>query len=190
MARPLSDQKRNAILRAAAGVVAAHGLGGPVSKIAKQAGVAEGTIFTYFADKDALLNALYLAIKDDLALAMLSGLPPRSGKNARTRTQFVWNRYIDWGAAHPEQRKAMNQLAVSDRITPASRERGNTHFAEIGAMLNEIIASGPLKGQTLAFVGSIMEALADTTLTHIAREPKALEQYKQAGFNAFWGAIA
>ena len=63
MARPKSDDKRNAILAAATQVVAEQGVGAPTATIAKVAGVAEGTLFTYFATKDELLNRLYLELK-------------------------------------------------------------------------------------------------------------------------------
>jgi len=55
MARPKSDDKRNAILAAAIEVVAEQGLAAPTAKIAKLAGVAEGSLFTYFATQDELL---------------------------------------------------------------------------------------------------------------------------------------
>ena len=60
MARPLSEDKRTAILEAATEAVAMLGVSVPTAKIAKGAGVAEGTLFTYFANKDELLNRLYL----------------------------------------------------------------------------------------------------------------------------------
>jgi hypothetical protein len=63
MARPLSEEKRTAILEATAEVVAMLGVSAPTAKIAKEAGVAEGTLFTYFANKDELLNGLYLELK-------------------------------------------------------------------------------------------------------------------------------
>ena len=48
MARPKSEDKRNAILDAATRVFAESGLSAaPTSEISKQAGVAEGTLFTY-----------------------------------------------------------------------------------------------------------------------------------------------
>ena len=62
MARPRSEDKRDAILTAASELVATQGLGAATAKIAKQAGVAEGTLFIYFANKDDLLNQLYLEI--------------------------------------------------------------------------------------------------------------------------------
>ena len=73
MARPLSEDKQTAILEAATEVVAMLGVSAPTAKIAKGAGVAEGTLFTYFANKDELLNRLYLELKMDLRDAMMTG---------------------------------------------------------------------------------------------------------------------
>ena len=194
MARPLSDEKRQAILRATIEVIAEHGVGGPIAKIAQQAGVAEGTIFTYFTDKDALLNAAYLAAKEALASAMMTGLP--SSLDLRERCRYVWDHYVEWGARHPQQRKAMNQLTVSDRITAATRQQGALAFQEIQEMLREIHAGGILREQPLAFVAAIMESLAQTTLGFIASEadeanlPAVLEIYQRGGFEAFWGAVS
>src|SRR6266436_7214244 len=107
MARPLSEDKRTAILEAAAEVVATVGVSAPTAKIAKGAGVAEGTLFTYFANKDELLNRLYLELKMDLRDAMMTGYP--SGKRIVDRSRYVWDRYIGWGSAHPLQRRARRQ---------------------------------------------------------------------------------
>ena len=67
MARPLSEEKRQALLDAAAEFVASLGTGASTAKIAKAAGVSEGTLFTYFPTKDDLLNQLFLEIEADLA---------------------------------------------------------------------------------------------------------------------------
>lgn len=66
MSRPKSDNKRKAILDAAQRVIAERGVGNsPTSAISKAAGVAEGSLFTYFASKDELLNELYLEMRRD-----------------------------------------------------------------------------------------------------------------------------
>src|ERR1700681_4925503 len=76
MARPKSEDKRNAILEDATRLFAERGLTAPrPSEIPKQAGVAEGTLFTYFKTKDDLINALYREIKLELADAMMSDPP-------------------------------------------------------------------------------------------------------------------
>src|SRR5436190_7010510 len=118
MARPLSEDKKDAILASAAEQVAALGTSAPTAKIAKSAGVAEGTLFTYFPDKDALLAALFLEIEGELA-GLLSAIPP--GLAPRERMHAMWDRLIDWSAANPARLKALKQLKVSDRIGAESR---------------------------------------------------------------------
>jgi AcrR family transcriptional regulator len=186
MARPLSEDKRTAILKAATEVVAMQGLSAPTAKIAKSAGVAEGTLFTYFASKDELLNRLYLELKMDLRDAMMTGYP--SGKSLADRMRHVWDRYIGWGSAHPLKRKAVRQLAVSDHITEATKKVVGEAFEEFNGMMRECAAGGAMRHQSPSFVTAIMSAIADTTMDFIAREPALAKRYTRAGFEAFWKA--
>jgi AcrR family transcriptional regulator len=187
MARPRSEDKRNAILDVATKVVAELGVGAPTARIAKEAGVAEGTLFTYFRTKDDLLNQLYLALKADLSEAMRAGYS--SDKSLIERSRYVWDRFVGWGSTHPLKRKAMGQLAVSDRITAKTKRIGGEAFEEINKTMRESQAGGALKDQPLAFVAAIMSAMANTTMDFIAREPGRKKHYTKAGFEAFWKAI-
>ena len=187
MARPRSEDKRNAILDAATEVVANFGVSAPTAKIARDAGVAEGTLFTYFSSKDELLNQLYLALKADLADAMVARYP--SGKSLIDRSRHVWNRYVGWGSAHPLKHKAMTQLGVSERITEKSRKIGADAFEEVNQMICEIMTGGALKDQPRAFAAAILSAMAGTTMDFIAREPARAKHYTKAGFEAFWKAV-
>lgn len=76
MARPKSEDKKQALLEAATAAFAQSGIAASTSAIARSAGVAEGTLFRYFATKDELLNELYLAIKLRLVRTMIAGLDP------------------------------------------------------------------------------------------------------------------
>ena len=188
MARPKSEDKRNAILAAATQVIAEQGLGAPTARIAKVAGVAEGTLFTYFESKDALLNELYLDIKSDMREVMMAGYPKAASIRARSR--HVWQKYVDWGVAFPHKRRAVAQLAVSDRLSESTRAAGMQAFADVNEMMQASIASGVLRDHPPAFAAAIMGALADTTMEFIGREPTQAEQYRDAGFEAFWNAVA
>src|ERR1700687_5016013 len=183
MARPLSEDKRTAILEAAAEVVATLGVSAPTAKIAKGAGVAEGTLFTYFANKDELLNQLYLELKTDLRDAIMAGYP--SGGSLIDRSRHVWDRYIGWGSAHPLKRRAMRQLAVSDRITEESKKLVGEEFGEFNEMMRECAAGGALRHQPPSFASAVMSAIADTTMDFIAREPAQAKRYTKAGLDAF-----
>jgi AcrR family transcriptional regulator len=186
MARPLSADKRNAILAAAAKMVAAFGPGAPTAKIARAAGVAEGTLFNYFRDKDTLLNELFLGLKRELLLA--TSLPPASGSLVE-RARHFWERYVEWGVSFPAKRRALRQLAVSENVTLANKTAGRAMFSDIDRVLEEALAGGCLKGLPMDFAGAIMIALAETTIDSIQREPTRGEALARAGFHAFWNAV-
>ncbi|AZD46832.1 DNA-binding transcriptional regulator, AcrR family [Pseudomonas chlororaphis] len=188
MARPKSVDKRNAILSAAIEVFAEQGLASPALKIAKAAGVAEGTLFNYFATKDDLLNQLYLDLKSELRDVMMPDYP--RGETVKKRLHHVWQAYIDWGVAEPQKRKVMTLLGLSGQVTEQSKLRGMQDFAEVNALIRESMVSEMFRAEPPAFVAAILGAMADTTVDFIIREPAQKEQYSEAGFEALWNAIA
>lgn len=189
MARPKSDDKREAILRAATRVFAERGLdAAPTSAISAAAGVAQGTLFTYFATKDDLLNALYLALKLELAAAVMAGLP--RGKNGRAQLRHFWDHYVDWGVVHADQRKVLSQLDVSDRITPESKTAGYAPFVEFDTLARASVARGELRRGALSVIGPALGALATMTMALMAANPDAAHRYRNAGFDVLWNGIA
>ena len=188
MARPLSEDKRNAILAAATQVIAEQGLGAPTAKIAKLAGVAEGTLFTYFSSKDVLLNQLYVELKSGLKGMMLAGYP--RNKELKERVRHIWQRYVSWGVVHPHERKVLAQLSVSDRITDQSKATVAQAMGEVGDIMGDAIASGVLRDHPKEFVAAVLGALAEVTMEFMTREPKRAEEYTGYGFEAYWNAIA
>lgn len=189
MARPLSDEKRLAILAAATDVVAQHGTAAPTAKIAQVAGVAEGTLFKYFASKEVLLNALYVSLKTELRDAMLGDFP--ASGSAKEKSLYVWLRYVNWGAKRPAPRRALQQLSVSDLITPASHQQASEGFGSLRDLTQDWpCLCGPRCVGGEAFAAAILASIADTTIDFMARQPKRAKQIAEEGFNAFWRAAA
>jgi hypothetical protein len=91
--------------------------------------------------------------------------------------------------AHPQERQVLAMLGLSDRITEATRTRGFQTFCDVSRLLEMGMAKGVLRDQPPAFVGSLMAAMADTTMDFINRDPAAAERTREAGFAAFWNAI-
>jgi AcrR family transcriptional regulator len=188
LARPKSDDKRNAILSAATQVIAERGLGGPTSAISNLAGVAEGTLFTYFKNKEELLNELYREIKLDLADAMMSGFPRK--KSVRTRLRHIWDRYTTWGVNHPDQRKVLSQLQLSGSLTLESKKAGSAPFSEIEAMSQEAVEQRVLRDIPLDFLAATMDASAQTTMAFMTSHSASAEKYQSLGFETFWKGIS
>lgn len=183
MARPRSEDKQIALLEAATDVVAEQGLAAPTSLIARRAGVAEGTLFRYFATKDELLNELYLDIKRSLGESMRELINRAATPDELVRS--LWDGYIDWGIANPVAVKALNQLAVSDKITAQTRAKVVELFPEMHQISSACTARGSLSSLPRAFSDALLVALADATMLFAARDPVRAEEYKAAGFKIF-----
>lgn len=68
------EDKRELILQATLELVAEHGFhDAPCSLIAERAGVAAGTIYRYFENKDVLINELYSCLETKIHRALLEG---------------------------------------------------------------------------------------------------------------------
>jgi AcrR family transcriptional regulator len=186
MARSKSEDKRNAILLAATQVFAERGLGAPTSAISQAAGVAEGTLFTYFPTKDELINALYCEIKLELADAMMSDFPRRAG--IRNRFEHVWDRYVSWGMNKPAEQKVMQQMMVWGGLTEESKLAGITPFLEIEKTAEAAVSQRLFLDRPLEFIRATMSALADTTMEFMRRHPNQAEQYRKDGFEMLWSA--
>ena len=187
LTRPKSEDKREAILTAATQVFAKHGLAAPTAAISKAAGVAEGTLFTYFHTKDDLVNALYREIKLELAEALMSGFARK--KDVRSKLQHLWDCYVNWGASNPDQRNVLAQLQVSGKLTEESKAVGYAPFAEIEVMARDGVARNILRNVPLEFIAATMEALAGTTMEFMARNPSRAVKFRTFGFDVFWNGI-
>ena len=189
MARPKSEDKRNAILDAATHLFAERGLtAAPTSEISKQAGVAEGTLFTYFKTKDDLINALYREIKLELADAMMSDFPRK--KNVGTRLRHVWDRHVNWGIANPNQRKVLAQLTVSEVLTKESRDAGSAPFVEFHTMIRDAIEQRIFRNDVpVELISKSLSALVEATIDLTVLNRSKAKQYRDSGFQMFWAGI-
>jgi len=190
VARPKSEDKRNGILDAATHVFAERGLSAaPTSEISKRAGVAEGTLFTYFETKSDLINALYRAIKLELADAMMSGFPRK--KSVRTRLRHVWDGYVNWGVTNPKQRRVLAQLQVSVMLSKESIAAGGAPFVEMQNTIRDAIDQHILRVDVpIEMISKMLAALAEAAMDLIALKPAMANKYRNGGFEIYWAGIA
>jgi AcrR family transcriptional regulator len=188
MPRPRSDDKRSAILAAATRVIVTQGLSAPTAGIAKEAGVANGSLFTYFATKSDLFNELYLELKLEMAAAILKGVP--GGSNLREQVFHAWKNWADWALAFPEKRSALAQLGVSDEISAATRSAGHKRMADVAGLMERARAVGPMRRVPMGLVITIMTSVAEATIDFMAQDPANAKKHFKVGFEALWRMIA
>ncbi|BEU27662.1 TetR/AcrR family transcriptional regulator [Paraburkholderia sp. 22B1P] len=187
MARPLSPEKRSALLESATQAVAELGVQATTASIARRAGVAEGTLFTYFESKEALFQELYLHLKGGLAGAVMPDYPVDA--DYMQRMQHVFERYVSWGLANPPARFAVARLAGSGQISDDTRSLGMEPFLAVAQMMQDGVRDGVLVRAPISFLSSLIEHIADTTIEHIERHPKDARLQRKLGFRVLWRAI-
>ena len=187
MARAKSNDKRNAIIVAAARIIVSQGLSAPTAMIAQEAGVANGTLFTYFETKADLFNKLYLELKTGMASAIVEGLPAEA--ELRDQVFHIWSNWMSWSVAHPEKRRALTQLHVSDDITPATRAAASKTMASVAELLERSRANGPLRKVPMGFVVSLLNSLAEATMDFMLHDPTNAKKHCKVGFEALWRVI-
>jgi AcrR family transcriptional regulator len=187
MARPRSEDKRKALMAAATRAIVKQGLSAPTAVIAREAGISNGSLFTYFDTKADLLNQLYLELKMGMAAASLAGLSIK----APLREQFfgMWSNWMGWATSNPGKRRALALLEVSDEITQETRATAHQAMAEVARRLEQARAGGPMRDAPTGFVVAIMNSLAEATMDFTINDPANADQHSRVGFDALWRAL-
>jgi AcrR family transcriptional regulator len=175
-------------MSAATHVIASEGLSAATAAIAKEAGVSNGSLFTYFGTKADLLNQLYLELKSEMAAAALSGLPAES--SVREQMLHVWSHWLRWATSCPEKRRTLAHLSVSDDITPETQKMARRAMVGIAALLERSRENGPLRNAPLVFVSALMSAMADTTMDFMIGDPPNADRHCMTAFEAMWRMLA
>jgi AcrR family transcriptional regulator len=187
MARVRSPEKRTAILEAAVHEIAEVGLGASTAAIAERAGIASGTLFTYFANKEELLNELYLELKSETYARINASFPYKAGLEQRAR--HVWSSYLDWAIEFPAKRKVSALLHLSDLITPETRARTAAGRGAIDATLHDLGSRGALRGLPEGFAAATMAAMQEATMEFVDGRAKRRKELTDQAFEVFWRAV-
>ena len=164
--------------------IAQAGLGASTAKIAKGANLAEGTLFTYFATKNDLLNELYIELKGEVYRRINANFPHEAA--LRQRARHVWIEHLHWAIERPEERKVSLQLNVSDVVTEATRQRIGSQRDAVAQTMSEVATRGAFKDLPPGFASSAMAAMQDAVMDTVARKPRQKAMLIEQGFEAFW----
>lgn len=124
------ESKKARILRATLRLITENGFHGtPVSMIARMADVGAGTIYRYFANKEAMINELYNQLQQDLHDATLQGIP--EGVSVHDEFYLKWRNILTYFLSHPDEARFLEQYSASPFISPevqALNNKRNTHL--------------------------------------------------------------
>jgi AcrR family transcriptional regulator len=186
MSRPKSDDKRKAILDATLRIFAERGINAPTSAISRAAGVAEGSLFTYFKTKNELMRELYLELRREFS-RRLTDFPHNA--DARTRLRYIWDKYLELGQAHPEQLKVLSQLRASGKMY----QEGEGNLFAISEMLSaagEATIGNRLRHAPPEFLFLLLRAGAEATIEYMNANPNCDPSCRDFGFDMLWAGLS
>jgi TetR/AcrR family fatty acid metabolism transcriptional regulator len=142
-ARAIVSDKREAILRAAIKVFAGKGFfNSKVADIAKEAGIADGTVYLYFKSKDEILHSIFdRAMEEFIA----------EGKKELAKLDSPQEKLRKIAELHLEKLGADREMAIVFQVelrgsTKFMEEFSAAGFADYLEIIRETIAEGQKKG--------------------------------------------
>ncbi|HVU20247.1 MAG TPA: TetR/AcrR family transcriptional regulator [Rhizomicrobium sp.] len=182
--------KRRLLLDAALDLFEARGFDGvAVPEIARTAGVATGTVYVYFRDKEALVNALYRHWKTIYNDRVLAPLPP--GLLIRDKFTTYWQRMMEFAQTHPRAVRFMDLHHHGAYLDEESRALSGRYGSVARDFIGEAKAAGVIRDLDPVMVVALMWGAA-TGLVKFASQGalKVDAQTSSDMEEALWRAIA
>ncbi len=190
MVRNLSPEKKDTLLRAALHLFVSQGVSNTsTAQIAREAGVAAGTLFLYFPTRQALLDELILDIGRGQSGAVQKALSPTL--SARQAFFTIWQATLHWFMENLEAYLYLQQVRDSGLISPAAVQESAGFFGYYYAAIQQGAAEGSLKPYPLDLVGNFLYHDLVAVMSHIRLlpDPSAREEIIRQGFEIFWDGI-
>jgi AcrR family transcriptional regulator len=190
MARSLSPEKRENLLRSALTLFVRNGVAHTsTAEIAKEAGMAAGTLFLYFPTKQDLLDHLVLKIGQEQSEHINRLLEP----SLSTRQTFftIWQGTVHWFLQNMEAYQYLQQVRDSGLISDAAVQESGKFFGYYYAAIQKGLVEGSLKPYPIGLIGDFLYQGIVAVMNQIRRqaEPAARAQVIQQGFEIFWDGV-
>ena len=184
------QDKRQQILSAAEKLIAEVGFQGlSMQKLAKEAGVAAGTIYRYFDDKDHLIDDVRVLVTQRVADAVQEGVNDSDPIKQRYRTMWlnIWN-LAGTNLAAIKNRVQYDSLPIKNSLN--FRELEREMFAQVELLFNEGKEQGlfkPLNNEVLG--GLSLAASVSLARKHSLGFYQLDEAELESAIEASWDAI-
>ncbi|MEO1562645.1 MAG: TetR/AcrR family transcriptional regulator [Pseudomonadota bacterium] len=148
----MADRK-NQIVDAATALFIDEGLTVSTAKIAKAAGVSNGTLFNVFASKQVLIDTIYADAKQAMYAAI-----PNSGDVcvSRETVRENWDSYLAWARKFPKDREIIHLLLEAGLVSDRARAEVEAAGADLGSWLEKGLNQGVLRGPNVSYVAQLI----------------------------------
>jgi AcrR family transcriptional regulator len=162
--------------------------GTPTSKIAKQAGVANGTLFHYFATKETLIKELYIHIKNELNQYLFSIID--ANDDIKTTTKNVYINAIRWSLNNPDKFHFTQQVHFSPHVAKIPAEVVQEQTKMHSELIEAAKAQGLIKPMPTALVFTLVNSQMIGIYQYLLSQPESeQDDIIEQGFEMIWDLI-
>jgi AcrR family transcriptional regulator len=182
--------KREAIIQAALELVAEHGFhGAPISMVAGRAGVAAGTIYRYFENKDVLIKEIYACLEVQAWSVIKEEYP--EGRPIRERFLHICRKLISYFQSSPLEFRFVEQFHNSPYGVACRRDKffGKKDKDLVHELFEEgqqlqIIKELPIPILSALTFGPLVDACRDHILQFIDLDALLINRITEACWDA------
>lgn len=161
----------------------------PTSMIAKEAGIATGTLFHYFSTKDELINGLYLKCKDSMLSNALKGTD--NAKNYKDQMKITSKNLLRWSVECHEEFLFFHQFSNSALILDTTKKQGREKFNIIYDFITEGIEADMIKDIDPELIVNCITGMLSSISLYLMSKPELLkdDSFMEQAFILMWDAI-
>ncbi|WP_299250692.1 TetR/AcrR family transcriptional regulator [uncultured Lacinutrix sp.] len=121
----------------------------PMSQVAKEAGVAVGTIYHYFKNKEQIIEEIYSMICQDFGVVLMANVPE---EDVKKQFETMWINLYNYFVGNPLAFKFIEFVGVPPIITSEIRTKNIPHFIHIRDFFLAAILSKDLRDVNLRLI--------------------------------------
>jgi AcrR family transcriptional regulator len=161
----------------------------PMSQIAREAGVAAGTIYHYFPSKDELIRSAYKEVKKQMGDALMYNF---DGKKTYKEQFFsFWENLFLFFINNPLIFNFLEQYHHSPFINEQTKEEGQTYYQPVLDFFREGIDKQKLIPLDLELISNLIYGnIVTVSSLHLRNELKITQEKLQMTIEASWNSIA
>ncbi|MCA0446934.1 MAG: TetR/AcrR family transcriptional regulator [Bacteroidetes bacterium] len=183
------SDKKQAILSAMLKLITENGFHAtPMSLVATEAGVAAGTIYHYFANKDQLISELYSHLKQKMGIALLQD--ENLSLAYPYRFSLFWKNLFTFFIENPVEFKFLEQYSNSPFISTETRDDNQVFYKPVIDFLADGIAEGHLRPLPLEFlVESLFGHVVTAAKFHLAGTQEITGDLLDSVVKSSWDSV-
>ncbi len=181
--------KRELILKSALKLITEKGFHGTVmSEMAREAGVAAGTIYHYFKTREEIIAVLYSELKEQFGMAIRHQLS--TDEHVKARFFRVYRGIYHFFITHPMEFRFLEQYANSPYISNEIVDE-NKHFYQPAIdFLSDGINAGVLREMDINLVVSLVYGSITTVAKlHVVNQVEVTEEMLQSAIQSCWDGV-